>query len=169
MAIPERIEPKSLNDYLSVMSKAVFQAGVSWKLIDSKWVAFCEDFENFDPKKVAAFTASDIDRLMQDERLLRSRKKMEGTVYNAKLILELDAEFKGFRNYLRSKASYDELVADIRKRFKFVGELSVYYFLFRVNEKVPPFEEWIVNIPGDHPRMKEMIELARKSDPSAAR
>jgi 3-methyladenine DNA glycosylase Tag len=169
MAIPERIEPKSLSDYLSVLSKAVFQAGVSWKLIDSKWPAFCEDFEGFDPERVAAFAQSDVDRLMQDERLLRSRKKIEGTIYNAKLILDLDREHKGFRNYLRSKSSYQELSADIRKRFKFVGELSAYYFLFRVNEKVPPFEEWIVNIPGDHPRMKEMIELARKTDPTAAR
>ncbi len=142
MAIPERIDAKSLADYLEIITKAVFQAGVSWKLVDSKWVAFREVFENFDPEKIAAFTQADIERLSQDERILRSRKKIEGTIANAHAILELDEQFKGFKNYLRSKSSYKELAADMRKRLKYMGELSVYYFLFRVKEPVPPFEEW---------------------------
>ena len=33
---PERIEPQSLGDYLEVMSKAVFQAGMSWKVVEAK-------------------------------------------------------------------------------------------------------------------------------------
>jgi DNA-3-methyladenine glycosylase I len=169
MTIPERIDPKDLGDYLEIITMAIFQAGVSWKLVDSKWNAFREDFAGFDAKKVAAFTDADIERLMQDERILRSRKKIEGTIENARIILELDEQFNGFKNYLHSKPTYEELSADIRKRFKFVGELSVYYFLFRVKERVPPFENWITTLPGDHPRMREMIDLARKSDPSAAR
>jgi hypothetical protein len=44
-----------------------------------------------------------------------------------------------------------------------VGELSAYYFLFRVGERVPPFEEWEQTVPGDHPRMREMIALARRA------
>jgi 3-methyladenine DNA glycosylase Tag len=169
MAIPERIDAKSLADYLEIITKAIFQAGVSWKLVDSKWAAFREDFAGFDPKKIAAFTEADVERLMQDERILRSRKKIEGTIENARTILELEQQSKGFKNYLRSKSSYKELSADMRKRFKYMGELSVYYFLFRVKEPVPPFEEWITTIEGDHPRMREMIDLARETDPSAAR
>ena len=38
--------------------------------------------------------------------------------------------------------------------------MNVYYFLFRVGEPVPPFKSWIKTIKGDHPRMKEMIELS---------
>lgn len=169
MAIPERIDPKSLADYLEIMSKAVFQAGVSWQLIDSKWEAFHEVFLGFDPYKIAKFTDADVDRLMSDERLFRSRNKFQATIANAKMLIELDKQFGGIKNYLRSKDSYEKLSADIRKRFKFVGELSVYYFLFRTSEKVPPFEQWISTIEGDHPRMREMIEHARKTDPDAAR
>jgi 3-methyladenine DNA glycosylase Tag len=169
VAIPERIQPQSLADYLEIMTRAVFQAGVSWKLVESKWDAFREVFANFDPERVALFEAKDVDALMQDSRILRSQKKIEGTIKNARTILDLEREFGGFQNYLRSKSSYEQLSADIRKRFKYVGELSVYYILFRVNEKVPPFEEWITTIEGDHPRMKEMIDLARTKDPSAAR
>jgi DNA-3-methyladenine glycosylase I len=169
MPIPERIHPNDLADYLEIMTKAVFQAGVSWALIDNKWNAFKEDFFNFDPVKVGAFTDKDVQRLMSDERLLRSKKKIYGTVQNARTLLHLDKEYNGFKNYLRSKDSYEQLSADMRKRFKFVGELSVYYFLFRVGEDVPPFESWLNTIEGDHPRMREMIERARESDPTAAR
>ena len=167
MSIPERIKPQALSDYLEIMSKAVFQAGVSWKLIDNKWDAFREVFHGFDPVRVSAFTAADVERLMADERILRSRKKIEGTIKNATAIIELDKEFGSFDKYLRSKSEYKRLAADMRKRFKFMGDLNVYYFLFRIEQPVPNFEEWLTTIEGDHPRMREMVDLARETDPEA--
>jgi 3-methyladenine DNA glycosylase Tag len=164
MTIPEQIDDPQLADYLEVMTKAVFQAGVSWKMVDGKWAAFRAVFKKFDPQQVAKFTAADVDELMEDQRILRSRKKIDATVANAQTLLELDREFGGFQKYLRSKKSYEDLSADIRKRFKYMGEMNVYYFLFRVKEPVPPFEEWVKTIPGDHPRMTEMVELARKKN-----
>lgn len=166
MAIPERINATSLDDYLEVMTKAVFQAGLRWSLIDSKWPAFKRAFANFDTHKVAAFTDEDVARLSEDEGIIRSPKKIEGTVHNARTMIELEKEFNGFRNYLRSFASYEALSADVKKRFAFMGELSVYYFLFRVRETVPPFDKWIATIPGNHPRMREMIEHAAAQDRS---
>lgn len=169
MSIPEQIDVRGLADYLEILTKAMFQAGVSWKLVDDKWPAFREVFADFDPKKVAAFDQADVERLLQDARILRSPKKIQGTIENAKAILAIDSEFKGFKNYLRSKGSYKSLSTDMRKRFKYIGELSVYYFLFRVKEPVPPFEKWIKTIEGEHPRMKEMVEHARLKNPKAAR
>jgi 3-methyladenine DNA glycosylase Tag len=164
MPIAERINPTSLGDYLEVMTKAVFQAGLRWSLIDSKWPAFRKAFENFDAEKVAAFTDADVERLAQDEGIIRSAKKIEGTVQNARAMIEMERKFGSFQNYLRSFDSYEPLSADIRKRFAFMGEMSVYYFLFRVREQTPPFDEWITTIPGHHPRMREMVEHAAKQD-----
>jgi DNA-3-methyladenine glycosylase I len=160
--IPEQIDPKGLNDYLEIMTKAVFQAGVSWALVDSRWDAFKRAFKNFDPSLIAAFGEDDIGRLMADPGILRSKNKIAGTIHNAKTMLALEKEFGTFKNYLRSKKTYADLSTDIRKRFKYVGELSVYYFLFRVKEPVPPFDSWITTIEGYHPRMKEMVDLATK-------
>lgn len=159
MAIPEVIKPTAPGDYLEVMTKAVFQAGIRWSTIEEKWDAFRLLFENFDAEKVSKFTQSDIDRLSTDERILRSPKKISATVENAKTILKLDQEHGGFSNYLRSFKSYEQLAKDLKKRFKFMGEMNAYYFLFRVGEPVPDFDEWVSTIPGDHPRMKEMVEL----------
>jgi|SRR5271165_551647 len=166
MPIPEPLEPQSLADYLAVMSRAVFQAGLSWKLIESKWDAYRRLFDDFDPVRVAAYDDTDIDRILADGGIVRTRKKIAGTVQNARTLLALEREHAGFRNYLRSFPSYAELVAELRKRFAFLGDLSAYYFLFRVGEAVPRFEEWETQIPGDHPRMREMIALARSKGTS---
>jgi|AGTN01.1.fsa_nt_gi 3-methyladenine DNA glycosylase len=161
MAIPEQIKPTKLNDYLEIITKAVFQAGVSWAQIDNKWDVYLNSFDQFDPAKVASYGADDIERLMNVSGVMHSLKKIQGTIFNAKVILDLDKEFDGFANYLRSKKTYDELSRDLRKRFKYLGDVSVYYFLFRVSEPVPDFEEWIKTVEGCHPRMKEMVEHAK--------
>ncbi len=162
MSVPERIEPRGLADYLAVMSQAIFQAGLSWKLIASKWDAYLRLFEGFEPAIVAAFGEGDIERLMADGGIVRTRKKIVGTIENARTMLALEREFGSMRAYLRSFASYDALATDLKARFAFLGDLSAYYFVFRVGEDVPRFEEWEQTIKGDHPRMREMIAQARE-------
>jgi 3-methyladenine DNA glycosylase Tag len=167
LAIPEQIDAIDLADYLEVMTKAVFQAGLNWKMIENKWPAFRKAFADFDVVKVAKFRQEDIERLTNDQSILRSANKIAATVKNAQVLIELDREFDGFAQYLRSKSSYEELRKDLRKRFKYMGDLNVYYFLFRVKEPVPPFEEWVKTIPGDHPRMREMVQLAAAKNEKA--
>jgi 3-methyladenine DNA glycosylase Tag len=161
MAIPERVRAESLADYLAVLSRAIFQAGLSWKLIESKWEAYLRAFDGFDPARVAHYGEADVERIMADGGVVRTRKKIVATIENAKTMLRLESERGGFATYLRSFASYAELEADLRRQFAFLGPLSVYYFMFRVGEPVPRFEDWEQNIPGDHPRMREMIAHAR--------
>ena len=160
--IPERIEPRGLADYLAVMSQAIFQAGLSWALIASKWDAYQRLFEGFDPIIVAAFGEGDIDRLMTDGGIVRTRKKIVGTIENARTMLALEREHGSMRSYLQSFPDYPTLAADLKARFAFLGDLSAYYFVFRVGERVPRFEDWEQTIKGDHPRMREMIAQARE-------
>ncbi len=58
---------------------------------------------------------------------------------------------------------------DFKKRFAFMGEMNVWYFLFRTGEAVPRFESWVETIPGEHPRMREMVERARAAGRSPER
>lgn len=160
MAIPERVEPPDLAGYLAVMSRAIFQAGLSWKLIERKWDAYLRLFEGFDPTIVAAFGEGDIERIMADGGVIRTRKKIVATIANARALLERERA-GGMRAYLASFATYEALESDLRTRFKFLGALSAYYFVFRVEGRVPRFELWETTIPGDHPRMREMIAHAR--------
>ncbi len=167
--IPGQIENPSLNDYLEVMTRAVFQAGLSWASIAQRWEGFRAAFEEFDIHKVAAYGEADVDRLLHASGILHSARKIRATIHNAQTLLDLEGSHAGLENYLRSFPNYAALSADIRRRFKFMGEMNVWYFLFRVRQPVPKFEKWVTTIPGDHPRMKEMVERARVAGTSSER
>lgn len=139
---PDQIRPNSLDDYLEVMSKAVFQSGMSWKVVEAKWPGTREAFHNFDVRKVAALDDKDIDELTQDTRVIRNYRKLNAIVFNAQRMISLDDEYKGFKNYLRSQDDFDATLNNIRKDFKFMGPTGIYYFLYVVGEKVPPHAEF---------------------------
>lgn len=142
MQAPPQIQPGGPNDYLEVMSKVVFQSGMSYKIVESKWPGTQAAFHGFDAAKVAGMTPTDIDQLTQDTRVIRNRRKLESVVSNAQRLLELDLEFGGFQKYLRSHVDFQSLVKDLRKQFKFLGDMGCYYYLYVVGEEVPPHEEW---------------------------
>ncbi|HEY5386727.1 MAG TPA: DNA-3-methyladenine glycosylase I [Thermoleophilia bacterium] len=143
MQAPRQIEPTGLADYLEVMTKAVFQSGISWRVVEAKWDGFREAFAGFDPATVAAFTGDDIDRLVEDAGIIRNRRKIEATITNAEAMLALDGGPGGFTGWLRSHADFDASVAALRGEFRFLGDTGTYFFLYVVGERVPPHEEWM--------------------------
>ncbi|HVS46941.1 MAG TPA: DNA-3-methyladenine glycosylase I [Verrucomicrobiae bacterium] len=159
--IPEIVHPKGNDDYLAVISRAVFQTGLSWKQIAQHWGAYLRAFRNFDCAAVAAFGDLEIERVLMEPGVLRSPRKVAATVKNARAILDLDRQHGGFAAYLRSFPDYRSLAKDLKKRFVFMGEMNAWYFLFRVGESVPEFKTWVTTVPGDHPRMAEMVEKTR--------
>lgn len=69
-----------------------FQAGLSWATILRKRPAFREVFAEFDVDTVAAFTDADVERLLQDARIIRNRAKIEATIGNARATIDLRGE-----------------------------------------------------------------------------
>ena len=139
---PEQIQPTSLDDYLEVMSKAVFQSGMSWKVVEAKWDSTREAFDDFDVVKVAAFNEKDLDDLSNDTRVIRNYRKLAAIVSNAQKMIDLDEEYGTFQKYLRSQDDFDATLTMVRKDFKFMGPTGIYFFLWVVGEKVPPHEEF---------------------------
>jgi DNA-3-methyladenine glycosylase I len=119
------------------MSKAVFQSGMSWRVVEAKWPSTREAFRGFDAEAVAMMGEPDIDALAQDTRVIRNRRKLSAIVGNAEKMLDLESEHGTFRNYLRSHADFDATVASLRKEFKFLGDVGCYFFLYSVGEEVP--------------------------------
>lgn len=139
---PDRIKIEALGDYLEVMSKAVFQSGMSWKVVESKWESTREAFNNFDIEKVANLTPFDLEELAKDTRVIRNRRKLQAIADNAKKMLDLESEYGNFQKYLRSHGNFDSTLKQIRKDFKFMGPTGIYYFLYVVGEEVPPHDEF---------------------------
>jgi DNA-3-methyladenine glycosylase I len=123
------------------------QAGLSWTLVLNKRENFRRAFRDFDPEKVARFTARDVARLLGDAGIIRNRLKILGAINNAKRFLEVRKEFGSFDRYiwgfvggkpvragLRSFADMpartplsDLISKDLKERgFKFVGSTVVY-------------------------------------------
>jgi DNA-3-methyladenine glycosylase I len=77
------------NELFEQLALEAFQAGLSWITILKRREGFRKAFHNFNIRKVAKMSEKDIERLMQDESIIRNRAKINATVRNARLILEL--------------------------------------------------------------------------------
>jgi len=139
---PPQIQPRSLDDYLEIMSKSVFQSGMSWKVIETKWPGTVEAFQGFDAVKVAGFDERDVETLSNDTRVIRNYRKLQAIVSNARVMIELEKTHGSFRNYLRSHGDFDATLTALRKDFKFMGPSGIYVFLYVVGEPVIPHEEF---------------------------
>jgi len=143
MQAPTQITPSGLADYLDVITRAVFQSGMSWRVVEAKWDGFREAFDGFDPAAVAAFTDDDVERLAADQRIIRNRRKIEAAITNAQALVALDHEPGGFVAWLRGRGDFDATVAALRAEFRYLGDLGAYYFLYVVGEPTPTHEEWM--------------------------
>ncbi len=123
------------------------QAGLSWLTILKRRGAYRKAFDNFDFKKIAKYDKSKIDKLVQDQSIIRNRLKIEATVANAKAFIAVRREFYSFDKYIwkfvddrpirnewvslksipaKTEIS-DKLSKDLIKRgFKFVGSTICY-------------------------------------------
>ncbi len=120
-----------------------FQSGLSWLIILRKRPGFRAAFDDFEPKRVAAYGQSDVERLLADERIVRNRAKIEAAIANARVALDvpggLAAHIKTFapRKQRKAPRSISDLASttpesialakDLRKRgFRFVGPTTLY-------------------------------------------
>ena len=124
--------------------------GLSWNLMLQKREIFHACFAGFDYKKVAEFTEADIDRAMEYPGMIRSRRKIESIVSNAKCFMQIQQEFGSFDKYLWAYSGgktyiyqshldgiwltkndlSDTIAADLKKRgFKFLGSTLIYSYL----------------------------------------
>jgi len=122
------------------MARVMFQTGISWRVVDSKWPGIREAFRGFDPQRVARYRAADIERLMGDTRVIRNLRKLEAITANAREMLKLDTEYHGFSRYLDSLGDFETTKKSLHKRFAFMGDTGTWYFLWMVGRKVPPHE-----------------------------
>ncbi len=78
-----------------------FQAGLSWITILRKRENFRKAFHGFQPEKIARYGKRDIERLLSNEGIIRSRAKIEAAINGAKLWLDImEKEPGGFRELI---------------------------------------------------------------------
>lgn len=129
-----------------------FQSGLSWLTILRKREGFRKAFADFDAAKVARFTPRTVERLLQNEGIIRHRGKIEATINNAGRVADLVDEFGSLAGYVwryepsaaarpkrmthavlralgQTEAS-QALSKDLKRRgWRFVGPTTVYAFM----------------------------------------
>jgi DNA-3-methyladenine glycosylase I len=127
-----------------------FQAGLSWITILRKREAFRQAFQGFDPVIVSKFGPADVNRLLENSGIIRSRSKIEATIGNARAYLSMATAGEDFSTFVwtftggkpirnlpqnigdvpaRTPLS-EEISAALKKRgFKFVGPVIVYAWM----------------------------------------
>lgn len=127
-----------------------FQAGLSWITILKKRENFRKAFDHFDYKKIARYDQAKKDELLQNAGIIRNKLKVNATITNAQLFMEVQKEFGSFskyvwgfvddkpiknniKNYKDGPANTelsDALSKDLKKRgFKFVGSTVMYAYM----------------------------------------
>ena len=128
----------------------VMQCGLNWNMMLQKREIFRECFDRFDYQKVAAYSEADIQRILGMEGMIRSRRKIEAVIHNARCFLKVREEFGTFSDYLwkfskgkiilymghqkgdipAKNALSDAISRDLKKRgFKYLGSVTVYSHL----------------------------------------
>ncbi len=76
------------------------QAGLSWLTILKRRAGYQRLYAGFDAKQVARFDEAMVLTMLQDQGIIRNRKKIESSINNARLFLEISGKHGSFSNYL---------------------------------------------------------------------
>ena len=126
------------------------QCGLSWSIVLKKREVFRACFDGFDYERVALYTESDVERIMNTEGMIRSVQKIRAIISNARCFMDIRRECGSFCAYLWgftggktvlyenhangfipvSNGLSDRIAADLKKRgFKYLGSITVYSHL----------------------------------------
>jgi DNA-3-methyladenine glycosylase I len=130
------------------LTLGVFEVGLSWSVVFGKRDAFRAAFQGFDVAKVAAMTARDVDRLVQDASIIRNRGKIQATVDNARTMMSASPSLMALaKSHETNRKRAPRSIAELPKStpqaetfakqlkvqgYRFVGPTSVYAFMQNV-------------------------------------
>lgn len=124
-----------------------FQAGLSWITVLKKRDDFRKAFDNFDVSNVACYGNDKVNELLNNEKIIRSRGKINASINNAKIFIEIQKEYGSFSDYIWgftngriiknkddnfvvSSPLSDMVSKDLKKRgMKYVGTVIIYSYL----------------------------------------
>ncbi len=128
----------------------VMQCGLNWNIIINKREIFRACFDNFDYKKIAKYNEKNIQKIMQQDGMIKSERKIRAIINNAQCFQKITKEFGSFCKYIWSYSDnktilYDKhsegyipasnglsdiIAKDLKKRgFKFLGSITIYSHL----------------------------------------
>ena len=119
--------------WLAQMSKGVFQAGFSWKVIENKWPGFERAFHGFAPGLNAAMSDEEFDAHLKDTSIIRNARKILSVRDNAVFLRDLAAEHGSAAAFFAHwpDSDFAGLLEVMKKRAaRLSGETAMRFFRF---------------------------------------
>ena len=125
----------------------IFQAGLSWECILNKRDSIYQAFDNFEIAKIINYKENKIEELLKNSNIIKNKKKIEATINNAKIFMQIQKQYGSFNNYIWSFTNKkiiknttdifnstsqlsDKISKDLKiKGMKFVGSITIYSYL----------------------------------------
>lgn len=126
------------------------QCGLSWNLMIEKREIFRACFDGFDYEKIAAYTQADVQRILDTPGMIRSERKVNAVICNARAFIQIRQEYGSFSDWLwqfsqgktilydghsqgllpAANALSDAVAKELKRRgFKYLGSITVYSHL----------------------------------------
>jgi len=132
-------KPSNDSEYFENLTRCIFQAGLNWQVVTKKWDNFRTAFHNFNITKVASFNQDDIEQLISNPNIIRNKRKIQSTIYNAQEFQRIANEEGSFQSWVDSldkSNNYRGVVRQLTTRFKHVGQITAHTFLHSVGEDI---------------------------------
>ena len=132
-------KPSNDEAYFENLTRCIFQAGLNWSVITNKWPSFVEAFDMFNIEKIAGYGEDKVNELLENEKIVRNRRKIIATIENAKEFIKIIEESGSFRDWLESldgSNNYSDVKKQLSRRLKHVGDATAHIFLYTVGEDI---------------------------------
>lgn len=134
------------SDYLEQATRISFMGGLNRQVVDAKWAGFRRAFHDFDIGRVAAMSPEDIERLTQDDSVIRYEAKLRAVVTNAQTMADIADEHGSFHGWVAALVAArraEGAAKELAKHFSYISQEGARHWLYatgydigEVSEKV---------------------------------
>lgn len=132
------------HDLFELLILEMYQAGLSWECILNKRDNFRVAFDNFDYEKISNYNEKKIMDLLNNPGIIRNKLKINATINNAKIFMNIKNEYGSFANFIwsftnnniikgihKTSNELSDQVSNVLKQkgMKFVGSTIIYSYL----------------------------------------
>ncbi len=131
-------KPTTDAGYLEAASRIIFMGGLNRRVVDGKWDGFLQAFHGFDVAAVAAMGPVEVERLADDDRVIKYAAKLQAVVTNAQEMQQVAVEHGSFGAWVESAVAggVPAACAELSKRFAYISRDGARNWLYSTGHDV---------------------------------
>ena len=124
--------------YLEAAARIIFMGGLNRRVVDGKWDGFLQAFHGFDVATVAAMGPAEVERLSEDDRVIKYAAKLQAVVTDAQEIQEVADQHGSFGSWVESAVAggVPSACAELSRRFAYISKDGARNWLYSTGHDV---------------------------------